>query len=186
MADEQPSGLRERKKQRRRQALHEAALRLIEKQGLERTTVEQICEDVGVSPRTFFNYFPSKTAAALNLPEQIITPDAAERFRQAEGELMPAICELLADSMASGGLERVRLKRLISDQPELVAAFTQWMGALKEEFHHLVAERAGGAKPCGRPRRPAARTRPPSRASPAAALRRPRCRASARSRARPA
>lgn len=143
MADDQPSGLRERKKQRRRQALHEAALRLIEKQGLERTTVEQICEDVGVSPRTFFNYFPSKTAAALNLPEQIITPDAAERFRQAEGELMPAICELLADSMASGGLERVRLKRLISEQPELVAAFTQWMGALKEEFHHLVAERAG-------------------------------------------
>ncbi|MDQ0648826.1 AcrR family transcriptional regulator [Microbacterium natoriense] len=138
----EPSGLRERKKRQRREALHEAALRLVERQGLDGTTVEQICEEVGVSPRTFFNYFPSKTAAALNLPEQIISPEAAARFRSTNGELMPAICELLADSMSSG-VERVRLKKLITDQPQLVAAFTQWMGALKAEFHVLVEERAG-------------------------------------------
>lgn len=138
----EPSGLRERKKRQRREALHEAALRLVERQGLDGTTVEQICEEVGVSPRTFFNYFPSKTAAALNLPEQIISPEAAARFRSTNGELMPAICELLADSMSSG-IERVRLKKLITDQPQLVAAFTQWMGALKAEFHVLVEERAG-------------------------------------------
>ncbi|MFK4852328.1 TetR/AcrR family transcriptional regulator [Microbacterium sp. ZW T6_19] len=138
----EPSGLRERKKRQRREALHEAALRLVERQGLDGTTVEQICEEVGVSPRTFFNYFPSKTAAALNLPEQIISPEAAARFRSTSGELMPAICELLADSMSSG-VERVRLKKLITDQPQLVAAFTQWMGALKAEFHVLVEERAG-------------------------------------------
>jgi AcrR family transcriptional regulator len=138
----EPTGLRERKKKQRREALHEAALRLVERQGLDGTTVEQICEEVGVSPRTFFNYFPSKTAAALNLPEQIISPEAAERFRSTSGELRPAICELLADSMSSG-VERVRLKKLITDQPQLVAAFTQWMGALKAEFHVLVEERAG-------------------------------------------
>ncbi|WP_217184368.1 TetR/AcrR family transcriptional regulator [Streptomyces sp. AC495_CC817] len=138
----EPSGLRERKKRLRREALHEAALRLVESQGLDATTVEQICEEVGVSPRTFFNYFPSKTAAALNLPEQIISAEAAERFRSATGELMPAICELLADSMSSG-VERSRLKKLIAEQPQLVAEFTQWMGALKAEFHVLVEERAG-------------------------------------------
>jgi AcrR family transcriptional regulator len=142
-AGETPAtGLRERKKKLRREALHEAALRLVERHGLDGTTVEQICEEVGVSPRTFFNYFPSKTAAALNLPEQIISPEAATRFRDATGELMPAICDLLADSMSSG-IERTRLKRLISEQPQLVAAFTQWMGALKAEFHVLVEERAG-------------------------------------------
>lgn len=138
----EPSGLRERKKKQRRAALHDAALRLVERHGLDGTTVEEICEEVGVSPRTFFNYFPSKTAAALNLPEQIISPEAAARFRSTTGELMPAICELLADSMSSG-VERRRLKKLITDQPELVAAFTQWMGALKAEFTTLVEERAG-------------------------------------------
>lgn len=138
----EPSGLRARKKKLRREALHEAALRLVERHGLDGTTVEQICEEVGVSPRTFFNYFPSKAAAALNLPEQIISAEAGARFRAAEGELMPAICELLADSMSSG-VERVRLKKLIIDQPQLVAEFTQWMGALKAEFATLVEERAG-------------------------------------------
>ncbi len=141
-AGEPAEGLRERKKKLRREALHEAALRLVERHGFDGTTVEQICEEVGVSPRTFFNYFPSKTAAALNLPEQIISPEAAARFRAAEGELMPAICDLLADSMSSG-VERKRLKKLVADQPQLVAAFTQWMGALKAEFHVIVEERAG-------------------------------------------
>ena len=141
-AGEPAVGLRERKKMVRREALHEAALRLVELHGLDGTTVEQICEEVGVSPRTFFNYFPSKTAAALNLPEQVISPKAAARFRSATGELMPAICDLLADSMAAG-VERQRLKKLVADQPQLVAAFTQWMGMLKAEFHELIEERAG-------------------------------------------
>lgn len=138
----EPAGLRERKKKLRRDALHEAALRLVEQQGFDGTTVEQICEEVGVSERTFFNYFPSKTAAALNLPEQIFSPEAAARFRAATGELMPAICELLTDSISSN-MERKRLKRLIAEEPQLVVAFTQWMAALKAEFHALVEERAG-------------------------------------------
>ncbi|GAA3018829.1 TetR/AcrR family transcriptional regulator [Microbacterium dextranolyticum] len=136
------SGLRERKKTQRRAALHDAALRLVERHGFDGTTVEQICEEVGVSPRTFFNYFPSKTAAALNLPDQIISPSAAQRFRAAEGELVPAVCALLADAMSSG-VERSRLKKLLAEQPQLIATFTQWMGALKAEFALLVEERAG-------------------------------------------
>ena len=140
--DSKAGGLRERKKQLRREALHEATLRLIERSGLDGTTIEEICAEVGVSPRTFFNYFPSKTAAALNLPEQIISTAAAARFRSAVGELMPAICEVIATSMGEG-LERRRLKQLIDDQPQLASAFIQWTGTLREEFVQLVAERAG-------------------------------------------
>ena len=64
MADEQPSGLRERKKQRRRQALHEAALRLIEKQGLERTTVTR-CTTVSAGA---WSESPSWDAATTHSP----------------------------------------------------------------------------------------------------------------------
>jgi AcrR family transcriptional regulator len=58
MADE--VGLRERKKQRTRQALIEAALRLFDEQGYEETTVDQISAAAEISRRTFFSYFPSK------------------------------------------------------------------------------------------------------------------------------
>ncbi|MBN9613486.1 MAG: TetR/AcrR family transcriptional regulator [Actinobacteria bacterium] len=143
-----PAGLRERKKQLRRQAIHESALRLIEQQGLDGTTVEQICESVGVSPRTFFNYFPSKAAAAMNLPEHVVDPEAAAVFLTAEGELVPALCELIAISMYAG-VEHKRLKKLVAKQPELMPAFSQWMATVKDEFAQLVGRRAASPADAG-------------------------------------
>lgn len=59
-------GLRERKKLQTREALHRAAIRLYVERGPEAVTVNDICEAVGVSRRTFFNYFESKDDAALD------------------------------------------------------------------------------------------------------------------------
>jgi len=61
------SGLRERKKQQTRTTLVAAALDLVDRQGYERTTVEQIAEAAEVSPRTVAHYFPSKDLMLLSL-----------------------------------------------------------------------------------------------------------------------
>ncbi|HEX4812761.1 MAG TPA: helix-turn-helix domain-containing protein [Nonomuraea sp.] len=70
------AGLRERKKQRTRRALIEAALRLFEEKGYAETTLAEIAAEAEVSTRTFFSYFGSK--------EDLVFYDGPERLARAQ------------------------------------------------------------------------------------------------------
>jgi len=58
-------GLRARKKEATRQALHAAAVRLATELGPEHVTVEAVADAADVSRRTFSNYFANKDEALL-------------------------------------------------------------------------------------------------------------------------
>jgi AcrR family transcriptional regulator len=75
-------GLRERKKQRTRAMLIEAAIDLCDRQGFEQTTVEQIAAVADVSPRTFSRYFATKDAIVLAFIDEVTESVAIELTAQ--------------------------------------------------------------------------------------------------------
>ncbi len=135
------AGLRERKKQQTRNAIHEAAFGLVDEYGLEATTVEQICQRADVSTRTFFNYFSSKAAAALEFQSSAIHPNVRSAFREAEGSLVMALCDVIGSSPEHGP-SLARMKQLLGRHPELVSSARRVMGEVRELYVSLAAERA--------------------------------------------
>ncbi len=145
------SGLRERKKLATRQALHEAALRLVADRGLANVSVDDIAEQADVSPRTFFNYFSSKDDAVLGLD-----PDASAHqvaaFLARPGDETPlqalrAVARTQAAQMATDTeLWPLRLKVIDSCPPllgRLAAAFGEGERALAEAVATRSGTRAG-------------------------------------------
>ena len=55
-----PLGRREKRKQEIRSRIEEAAYRLFRAQGIEDTSIEQICVEADVARRTFYGHFPNK------------------------------------------------------------------------------------------------------------------------------
>ena len=91
-------GLRERKKQATRAKLIDAAASLVDEQGYENTTVQQIANAVDVSPRTVAHYFPTKDRMLLAQVDAYAEALVAE-LAQVPGELTP-LQALLAANVA--------------------------------------------------------------------------------------
>lgn len=64
------SGLRERQKEQRKEAILAAAMNLFDSNGYSSTTVEQIAASASVSPPTVFNYFGNKQEILFALVER--------------------------------------------------------------------------------------------------------------------
>ncbi len=135
-----PCTLRERKKQQTRQALHVAALTLVSEHGLDGVTVEQICADADVSPRTFFNYFTSKAHAALGLDTVEVPAWAASRFAEADGRLVDDLCTLIASTVPLSP-DRRRMKELLVLRPEMASMVMRWMAESRQSLLATVGVR---------------------------------------------
>lgn len=148
-----PPGLRERKKQRTRDALLRAALELFTTQGYEHTTVDEIAEAVDVSQRTFFRYFAGKEDAAFAV-QDIAHAHFVEAVRQRPPHEAPleALRNAVLDSWDAIGeaIEQVvpvelylRMCRLTESAPALLAAHLRRVDEVFEETARIIADREG-------------------------------------------
>ncbi|MFJ3584231.1 TetR family transcriptional regulator [Streptomyces sp. NPDC090127] len=145
------SGLRERKKQRTRNALLRVALELFTTQGYEQTTVDEIADAVEVSQRTFFRYFASKEEVAFAVQQTV-----EERFvralaeRPAEEAPLDALRNAVLsawDSIGEAIMEVVpvelylRTFQMIESTPALLAVHLRRSMEMEEAIARLVAAR---------------------------------------------
>ncbi|MEL4358263.1 MULTISPECIES: TetR/AcrR family transcriptional regulator [unclassified Luteococcus] len=93
-------GLRERKKRQTRHALHRAAIELVSERGLGGVTTDDIAQAAGVSPRTFFNYFPTKEGALMGVPEVIVEKVSRLLSERPDEESLWDSARLVADRLA--------------------------------------------------------------------------------------
>ncbi|MFJ7072980.1 TetR family transcriptional regulator [Streptomyces sp. NPDC098781] len=145
--------LRERKKQRTRDALLRTALELFTTQGYERTTVDDIAEAVDVSQRTFFRYFAGKEEAALAVEDMTVAhfvetvrgrprhEAPMEALRQAVLEGWDTLNDVI-ESVVPVELY-LRMYQVVESTPVLLAAHLRKSVEIEETIARILAEREG-------------------------------------------
>jgi AcrR family transcriptional regulator len=149
-----PVSLRERKKLATRRLLRRVALELVAERGLANVTVEDIAEAAEVSPRTFFNYFPSKEAVlfggdsdrAAELRAGITSEAPGRPALDALRAVLTRDSESMADDLRSLGddpAEWLRRMKVARTDPHVRAAHAAQMAMLERAIADGLAARLG-------------------------------------------
>jgi len=148
------ASLRERKKLATRRSLRRVALDLIAERGFSHVTVEDIAAAADVSPRTFFNYFPSKEAVVFGadpertaaLRERVAHAAPGEPALAALRVVMADDAQAVADELSDLGGDPAdwldRMKEARAD-PHLRAAQAAQMAMTERAIAEGLAERLG-------------------------------------------
>jgi AcrR family transcriptional regulator len=143
-------GLRERKKQKTRQAIVEVAARLFAEQGYSETPLAQVAEEAEVALSTIFNYFPGKPDIVFAGLDAIIRSAHERVVERPEGEpAVDAVVSWVGDVLPE--VERpyttgfMRFPQVIAAEPELQAEQRLRVALLEDELAKAFARDLGEA-----------------------------------------
>ena len=150
------AGLRQRKKERTREAIVDAALALFAERGFEGTTVADIAAAADIAPRTFFGYFPAKEDVVFH-DFDAVHEGLRSRLRDREpGEtaidaMRAWIAGIVAQADFKDARERCR-HQIIRDTPSLQDRDRALLGHFEALLAEAVAEDLGVEPTALRPR----------------------------------
>jgi AcrR family transcriptional regulator len=146
-------GLRERKKQRTRQQIAEAAWRLFAERGFDHVPVSEVAGAAEVSEATVFNYFPTKEdlvfhrmeAFEQELLSAIRDREPGESVVQAFGRfaIQPRGFLASSDPAANEGMRAAA--RVITGSPALLAREREILEGYTDTLARLIAQERGVA-----------------------------------------
>ena len=117
--------MRERKRERTRRAIAQAALDLFARQGFHATTIPQIAEAADVSPRTVSGYFPAKEDLAFPYADAQMAEFERRLDERAAGETAADTLRVWIPAMVEHGIEPpedIRCRRAVIDADESLRA----------------------------------------------------------------
>jgi AcrR family transcriptional regulator len=139
-------GLRERKRLATHRAIQRAVLTLAAERGVDKVTVDDISRIADVSPRTFFNYFPSKDAALagdeLTLGSEAEIDDFVHR--SPAGDILADLAVLLSTGVQNSEDDREihRLRRLVmKENPYLFGMRMATLRTFEGQLHEVISRR---------------------------------------------
>jgi TetR/AcrR family transcriptional regulator, regulator of mycofactocin system len=133
-------GLRERKKQRTREQIVAAAMRLFSERGYHATTIADIAEAAEIAPRTFFSYFPSKEAVVFHDVDRTIDSLAEALRDRLHGETVFDALRRWLDSVFDQRVEeqeQALLRKRLCREDEGLANF---QGGVMARIQELLLE----------------------------------------------
>jgi AcrR family transcriptional regulator len=151
-----PEGLRERKKQRTREQIIEAAMGLFAERGYHATTIADIAAAADVAPRTFFSYFPSKEAVVFHNVDRDLDALAAMLRDRLPGETafdaLRRWIDAMFDAWAAEEQETVLRKQLCCEDEGLANFEGGVMARINELLLEAIAKDLGEPQDALRPR----------------------------------
>ena len=149
-------GLRERKKQRTREQIVDAAMALFAERGYHATTIADIATAADVAPRTFFTYFPSKEAVVFhNLDRDLDSLASALRDRLPGETAFDALrrwIDAMFEQWTAEEDEALLRKRLCREDEGLANFQGGIMTRIQELLLEAIADDLGEPRDALRPR----------------------------------
>ncbi len=144
-------GLRERKKQRTREAITEAAWRLFAERGFDAVTVADVAAAAEVSPATVFNYFGTKEdlvygrmeAFEEELLDAVRERPVGESILQAFSRFVLLARGLLAETDPESAARLATITRVITESPALLGRERQIYARYTDSLAELIAAETG-------------------------------------------